>query len=67
MLYPLMIQSLAADQIEQARRDAVRTRLIRQARARARHAPADRGARRARRSPLLVTLRAAGPATRLPR
>ncbi len=64
MLYPLIIQTLANEQLEEARRHAERTRRIRQARAENRLEEASRKSRRHRR---LVTLRVAEPATRFPR
>jgi hypothetical protein len=64
MLYPLIIQTLANEQLEESRRHAERVRRIRQARAENRPAPEPRTTRRHLR---LVTLRAAEPATRIPR
>ena len=64
MLYPLIIQTLANEQLEESRRHAERVRRIRQARAENR--PASQ-APKARRHLRLVTLRAAEPATRIPR
>ncbi len=64
MLYPLLIQTLASEELEQTRRRAERARRIRQARAENRPAEASRKARRHLR---LVTLRAAEPAIRFPR
>ena len=63
MLYPLIIQTLATEQLEESRRHAEKIRRIRQARAEnraARQAPKTRHLR-------LVTLRVAEPATRIPR
>jgi hypothetical protein len=64
MLHPMIIQSIATDQLEESRRRADLGRRIRQARAASR--PAERP-RKARRYPRLVTLRVAGLAIRLPR
>jgi hypothetical protein len=64
MLHPMIIQSIAADQLEESRRRADLGRRIRQARAASRPAKQPRKARRHLR---LVTLPVAGPATRLPR
>jgi len=64
MLYPLIIQTLASEQLEETRRHAERVRRIRQARAENRPA-AQPG--HTRRRPRLVMLRVAGPATRIPR
>ncbi len=60
MLYPLIIQTLANEQLEEARRHAERTRRVRQARAENRQATPRRHLR-------LVTFRVAEPATRFPR
>ena len=64
MLYPLIIATLANEQLEEARRRGERTRRIRQAREANRRAVASRKSRRHLR---LVTLRVAEPATRFPR
>ncbi len=64
MLHPMIIQTIAAEQLEETRRRAELGRRIRQARAANRPATEPR---KARRFPRLVTLRVAGPATRLPR
>ena len=64
MLYPLIIATLANEQLEEARRIGERTRRIRQARAENRLAEASRKSRRHLR---LVTPRVAEPATRFPR
>ena len=64
MLYPLIIQTLANEQLEESRRHAERVRRIRQARAENRSA---RQAPKARRHLRLVTPPVAEPATRLPR
>jgi hypothetical protein len=64
MLYPLIIQTLANEQLEESRRRAERARRVRQARDENRSAAAPGKRRRRLR---LVTLRVAGPATRFPR
>jgi len=64
MLYPLIIQTLANEQLEDSRRYAERVRRIRQARAENRPA---RKAPKARRHLRRVTLRVVEPATRFPR
>ena len=64
MLYPLIISTLAAEQLEESRRNAEKIRLIRQTRAENRAA---RQAPKARRHLRLVTPRVAEPATRIPR
>jgi len=64
MLYPLIISTLANEQLEEARRSGERTRRIRQLREEHRPAGASRKGRRRLR---LVTLRVAEPATRFPR
>ena len=64
MLYPLIIQTLANEQLEDSRRRAERARRVRQARTENRSAEASAKSRRHLR---LVTLRVAGPATRFPR
>ena len=62
MLYPLIIQTLANEQLEESRRRAERARRARQARDENRAA-----SRKSRRHLRLVTLRDAEPATRFPR
>jgi hypothetical protein len=68
-MYPLIITAIAADHIRERAERAERYRRARQVRAVAR----ERRWRAARRAPALVfrlravTLRAAGPATRIPR
>jgi len=64
MLYPLIIQSLANEQLEESRRRAERARRVRQARDENRSAAASRKSRRHLRR---VTLRVVEPATRFPR
>jgi hypothetical protein len=64
MLYPLMIATLASEQLEESRRHAEKIRRIRQARA---ENQAARPAPKARRHLRLVTPRVAEPATRTPR
>ena len=64
MLYPLIIATLANEQLEEARRSGERTRRIRQFRAENRPAAAPRKSRRRLR---LVTPPVAEPATRFPR
>jgi hypothetical protein len=64
MLYPLIIATLANEQLEETRRRAERARRARQARAENRPAVSSGKSRRHLR---LVTLRVAGPATRFPR
>jgi hypothetical protein len=68
MLYPLVIETIAADRVAEARHRAAHARLVREVRARTRaelrRARADHESRR---YPWPVTLRAAGPATRSPR
>lgn len=64
MLYPLIIATLANEQLEESRRHGERVRRIRQARAE--NHPAAR-APKARRHLRLITLHAAEPATRIPR
>ena len=64
MLYPLIIQTLANEQLEDSRRRAERARRVRQARTENRAARASAKSRRRLR---LVTLRVAAPATRFPR
>jgi hypothetical protein len=64
MLYPMIIQTLASEQLEESRRHAERVRRIRRARAENHPVPEPRTGRRHLR---LVTLRVAGPATRIPR
>jgi hypothetical protein len=61
MLYPLLIQTLANEELEEARRRAERARRIRQARAE------NRPARPRRRHLRLVTPPVGEPATRFPR
>jgi hypothetical protein len=64
MLHPLIIQTLASEQLEESRRHAEHVRRIRQARAEnhpARRVP------KTRRHLRLVTPRVAEPATRIPR
>ena len=64
MLYPLIIQTLANEQLAEARRRAERARRVRQARDENRSAAAPgKRHRRLRR----VTLHVAEPATRFPR
>ena len=64
MLYPLIISTLANEQLEEARRSGERTRRIRQARDENRPAAAPGKSRRRLR---LVMPRVAEPATRFPR
>lgn len=64
MLYPLIIATLASEQLEESRRHAEKVRRIRQARAENRAA---REIPKARRHLRLVTPRVAEPATRIPR
>ena len=64
MLYPLIIQTLANEQLEETRRHAEHVRRIRQAWAE--NGPAPRAVA-ARKAPRLFMLRVAGPATRFPR
>jgi hypothetical protein len=64
MLYPLIIATLANEQLEESRRHGEKIRRIRQARAENRAA---RQALKARRHLRLVTPRVAEPATRIPR
>ena len=64
MLYPLIIQTLANEQLEESRRHAEKVRRVRQARA---ENQAARQAPKARRHLRLVTPRVAEPATRIPR
>jgi hypothetical protein len=68
MLYPLIIETIAAQHDEEIRRRAERAVRVREARARtraeARRARENRGTRR---HPRLVTLRVAGLAIRSPR
>jgi hypothetical protein len=71
MLYPLTIQAIANEQLEETRRRAEHAVRVREARARTRaegrRARASRASRTTRRFPRLVTLRVAGLATRSPR
>ena len=62
MLYPLIIQTLANEQLEESRRRAERARRARQARDENRAA-----SRKSRRHRRRVTLRVVEPATRFPR
>ena len=62
MLYPLIIQTLANEQLEESRRRAERARRARQARDENRAA-----SRKSRRHLRRVTLHVAEPATRFPR
>jgi hypothetical protein len=64
MLYPLIISTLANEELEETRRRAERARRLRQARDENRPAAA---AGKSRRRLRLVTLRVAEPATRFPR
>ena len=64
MLYPLIIQALANEQLEESRRRAERARRARQARDENRSAEASRKSRPHLRR---VTLHVAEPATRFPR
>ena len=64
MLYPLIIQTLANEQLEESRRRAERARRARQAREENRPAAASGKRRRHLRR---VTLRVVEPATRFPR
>ncbi|HMD94680.1 MAG TPA: hypothetical protein VKG80_18780 [Trebonia sp.] len=63
MLYPLIIATLASEQLEESRRHAEKVRRIRQARAENHPAARAPKARHLR----LVTPRVAEPATRIPR
>ena len=64
MLYPLIIATLASEELEETRRRAERARRVRQVRDENRSAAAPG---KSRRRPRLVTLRVAEPATRFPR
>jgi hypothetical protein len=64
MLYPLLLQTLANEQLEETRRHAEHLRRVREIRAGNR--PPSKS-RRTLRYPRLVTLRVAGLATRSPR
>jgi hypothetical protein len=68
MQYPPIIQTIAAERVEEAHRHAERVRRVREIREQTRPqgGPA-RAGRATRRFPRLVTLRVAVPATRFPR